>query len=102
VVLGKPIGNGHPIAAVVTSPEIAQVAACCLFCWGNPILALCFVLSPSLSLFLKLNNSVSQMGWSTSILLVVSFSLLSSLLSYVHRIIFLSLLSFTFRLGEKT
>ena len=24
VVMGKPIGNGHPLAAVVTTPEIAQ------------------------------------------------------------------------------
>ena len=27
VTLGKPIGNGHPMAAVITRPEIAQAFA---------------------------------------------------------------------------
>jgi len=25
VTLGKPMGNGHPVAAVITTPEIARV-----------------------------------------------------------------------------
>ena len=29
VVLGKPIGNGHPIGAVVTTPEVAESASVC-------------------------------------------------------------------------
>jgi len=43
VTLGKPMGNGHPVAAVVTTPEIAASFAATGIEYFNTVSSLCFV-----------------------------------------------------------
>ena len=45
VTLGKPIGNGHPVSAVVTTREIAQAFSDCGVEYFNTV---SFTLSPHL------------------------------------------------------